>query len=202
MSDKRKETKILGKENAGTDNIDKTTTTMVKAIHKNQNKNKKDHKNDDDYEKPKKKTKTMGGVARMDQDPWEHLGRADYALQRDYLGRAPLFDEKDFQSSFKIPRASYLQLRGHVAALGMEFYESTKPSIDARLLIAVKALVCGVPPFCFRDYISMTQALANECAIQFDKATHQLYQKEFGRLPKSSADIKKFLKAKYNLKIY
>jgi hypothetical protein len=99
------------------------------------------------------------------------------AIQRDYLGIPGSMDRTlmgaDFKLIFRISRRRFQCLMEDFMANQIEFYKC-KPlvngnpvsSIEARILIAIKALAYGVPAYAFRDYFQINLGPGNqECHL-------------------------------------
>jgi Plant transposon protein len=133
--------------------------------------------------------------------PRERVQRYDHegALQcinRDYLGPAPLFADKQFDNMFRISRSRFQRLMEDFGASPISFYTNQVDaykrkgiSMEAKLLLPLKTMAYGVAPHTFRDYFSMSKTMARACCVQFDVAIIQIYENEYLRAP-TKADIK------------
>ena len=112
---------------------------------------------------------------------YDHV-RAYECIMKDYLGPDPLFG-KEFSWYFRISRPMFELLRTDIGGLGLPFYsakvnpihKNPPPSLEAKLLIALKCLAYGVPATAFADYFQMSAQLGTECRLQFDYVIALLY---------------------------
>ena len=137
-------------------------------------------------ESPSIDHRTLPRATRKTYDPAGAL----YCINRDYLGPAPLFDGKEFDTMFRISRSRFEALMQDVGNSGDPFFLTTtdahgRPAatLQARLLLPLKTLAYGVPPHAFRDYFSMSKTMCRECCFEFDRIIQQLHEKEYLRLP-------------------
>ena len=111
------------------------------------------------------------------------------AIHRDYLGRVPLFDGREFDTMFRISKTRFEAIMVEVMLSGEDFY-SDKPdcmgkpsaSIEAKLLLPLKTLAYGVAAHTFRDYFSMSKSLSLQCCRNFSKKMIELYAAEYLRM--------------------
>ena len=111
-------------------------------------------------------------------------------IKRDCTGPQPLFDGREFETMFRVSRRRFEAMIQDVGNSGDSFFLTTNDthnrpaaSLEARLLLPLKTLACGVPPHCFRDYFSMSNSLARECCFEFDRIMKELHEVEHLRLP-------------------
>jgi len=131
--------------------------------------------------------------------------RAQNCIMEDYLGPIPIFNDRQFEVMFRISKSRFERLRQDVAARKHPFYTpeidmhgNQCASLEARLLLPLKSLAYGVPPHCFMDYFQMSETLARECCIMFDKIIPQIYVNEYLRHPTQS-DCKALSKLHQNV---
>jgi hypothetical protein len=114
----------------------------------------------------------------------------------------------DFKLMFRMSRSRFQRLMEDVMARDIKFYkvESTLlkgsvASLEARLLLPLKALAYGVPAYAFRDYFQVSKTFARECCYEFDNVIRMIYQNEFLRLPTAFdlQNITKLHKAKHKV---
>ena len=141
---------------------------------------------------------------RKPKTKWRH-NEALHCIKRDYLGiendqSTPVMTERQFVSHFRISKDRFLKIREEISQEEIPFYQgnkagngSTGASLEARLLLPLKCLAYGVPPHTFQDYFQMSETLARDCCINFDKTIKSLYESEFLRLP-TKEDLKSLLK--------
>ena len=140
----------------------------------------------------------MGG-ARRQRLQFGH-GQALACIQRDYLGPYPLFPDKQFVTMFRLSKTRFQRLMEDIGNANIHFYQATEDgcgrpvaSFEARLMLPLKTLAYGVACHAFRDYFSMSSALARQCCYEFDKAVKSVYEKEYLRLP-TKEDVKAIIK--------
>ena len=111
-------------------------------------------------------------------------------IKRDHTGPQPLFEGREFETMFRVSRRRFEALLQDVGNSGDSFFLTTQDthkrpaaSLEARLLLPLKTLACGVPPHCFRDHFSMSQNLARDCCFEFDRTMKELCEVEYLRLP-------------------
>ena len=123
--------------------------------------------------------------------------RALWCINLDYLGRVPRFDYRQFSRMFRLSRRRFKRLMNDIGRRGIDFCaknvdatKATGASFEARLLLPLKCMACGVPPNVFRDYFQMSDTLARLCCHTFYKTIVDLYTGEYLRMPTES-DLKK-----------
>ena len=143
-------------------------------------------------------------LSRKSKTKWRHAD-ALYCIKRDYLGDpldalTPLMTEKQFVLHFRITRSRFQRLMNDIVSADIHFYKQAKAgdgsvgaSLEAKLLLPLKCLAYGVPPHTFQDYFQMSQTLARDCCINFDRTVKLLYQSEYLRTP-TEEDLKSLLK--------
>ena len=101
---------------------------------------------------------------------------------------------------FRLLRPRFQRLMEDVMAAQIAFYQTKKnlhptqqASLYAKLLLPLKCLAYGVPPYTFIDYFQMSRQYARDCCLAFDKAVKQIYTKEYLCLP-TSTNLKVILK--------
>ena len=122
-------------------------------------------------------------------------------LQYDYLGPKPLFNGREFETMFRVSRSRFQCLMEDIGNSGREFYSRAgkdcfgRPaaSLEAKLLLPLKCLACGVPGHCFMDCFSMSSTMAKDCCNEFHDAIVELHLKEHLRSP-TQEDLKNTLK--------
>ncbi|KAG7336608.1 plant transposon protein [Nitzschia inconspicua] len=134
-----------------------------------------------------------------------------HCIKRDYLGStrggdliSPLLGA-EFQMIFKISRSRFQVLMEDIKASGCRFYQpktnlhaDDQCSLEAKLLLPIKTLACGVPCHTFIDYFQMSRQYARECCLQFDIVMKQLYAKEYLRFP-TADDLQSIIKLHKNV---
>ncbi|KAG7366562.1 plant transposon protein [Nitzschia inconspicua] len=129
------------------------------------------------------------------------------AINRDYLSAGALFG-KEFEHMFRISKSRFERLRTDVMNANIPFYTTTRTisgksvaSLEARLLLPLKAYAYGVPPHCFADYFQMSFNFTSECCKHFDLTIFTVYKEEYLRLP-TAEDLKSIValhKAKHKV---
>ena len=134
-------------------------------------------------------------LPRSSRKDYDHVGAAAN-IQRDYLGPHPLFDDRQFETMFRISKSRFQRFMEDIGASENPFYLNRMnpngtegASFEARLLLPLKSLAYGVPPHTFRDYFSMSEQMARDCCHQFDLVVKKLYTEEYLRLP-TRTDLK------------
>ena len=91
-------------------------------------------------------------LPRLQKKECEHQ-RAYQCIIRDYLGPEPLFDGREFQTSFRISRRRFQRLLEDVGNSRIDFYSGNPDcfgykgaSLEAGLLLPLKCMAYGVPP--------------------------------------------------------
>ena len=122
--------------------------------------------------------------------------RALYCIRSDYLGRIPRFNDRQFETMFRLSRSRFQRLMFDVGRKGIKFYTDnvdgtgdTGASFEARLLLPLRCMAYGVPPHCFRDYFQMLETLAKTCCYRFYETIVRIYVGEYLRLP-TAEDLK------------
>ena len=126
--------------------------------------------------------------------------RAQKCIMEDYLGPDPLFG-KEFPLMFRLSRGRFQVLMEDVMSNpNLKFfhhktnlYGQKVASLEAKLMLPLKALAYGVPAHAFCDYFQMSGRQAVRCCLEFDRAIKELYQHEYLRVP-TVADIKEIVK--------
>jgi Plant transposon protein len=112
--------------------------------------------------------------------------RAKDMVYEHYLGPDPLYGSQ-FKLQFRVSLSTFQHIFEQVMHSGNQFYVSeyngTRASMEARLLLPLKALAYGVPSYAFMDYFHMSQTLADKCCEQFDQIMIELFGHEFLRFP-------------------
>jgi hypothetical protein len=119
-------------------------------------------------------------------------------ISRDHLGDRPLFG-KDFEMYFRLSRTRVqmiLEDLGRWSDIN-PFYKSFRrdmfgrigASLEAKVLLPLKALAYGVAPHCFGDYFQISKPMAIECYKQFLFAISHLYLDKYLALP-TPADLR------------
>jgi len=121
-------------------------------------------------------------------------------INQHYLQEGSLFNGKEFEIMFRISRQRFQRLLEDIGATRHPFYTNIVDvtgkvgvSFEARLLLPLKTMAYGVPPHCFRDYFEMSETMARECCVIFDKTIRDLYAPEYLRHP-TSDDVKSISK--------
>jgi hypothetical protein len=134
-------------------------------------------------------------LPRSGRTYYDHAG-AVACMMRDYLGPVPLFADRQFDVMFRLSRSRFQRLLEDVGNSGNSFFLAKKDlakrpvaSLEARLLLPLKTLAYGVASHAFRDYFQMSETLARDCCLEFDKAIKSLCQAECLRLP-TAEDLK------------
>jgi hypothetical protein len=146
----------------------------------------------------KRKTVDHRSLPRKKRTIFKHQ-RAKKCIVEDYLSPDSLFG-KDFALMFRISRPRFQRLMEDVKAQKLAFYDTTidrhgnpASSLEAKLLLPLKALAYGVTPNAFRDYFQMSQTSAAICCTEFDNAIKACYMQEYLRLP-TKQDLRGILK--------
>ena len=139
-------------------------------------------------------------LPRKKKTKWRH-SEALQCIKRDYFGcdsipDSPLFRKADFVMMFRVSKTRVeLMMRAFMEAQ-IPFYNRKKdcfgndvPSLEARILLPLKTLAYGVPPYAFSDYFQMSKTMARKCCVEFDSALMKVYEAEYLRLP-TTEDIK------------
>ena len=116
--------------------------------------------------------------------------RALYCIRSDYLGRIPRFNDRQFESMFRLSRSRFQRLMFDVGNEDIKFYTDNMDgtgvigsSFEARLLLPLKCMAYGVPPHTFRDYFQMSETLAKTCCYRFYETIVDIYLGEYLRMP-------------------
>jgi len=126
--------------------------------------------------------------------------RALMCIQSDYLQPDSLIGS-EFHQHFRISRTRFqCILEDIMNSRGNAFFKTTHnangdvvASIEARLLLPLKAYSYGVTPRAFKDYFQMSDKLASECCKKFNKVIIKLYAKEYLRKP-TTTDVQSIVK--------
>eukprot|EP00529_Nitzschia_sp_RCC80_P001997 CAMPEP_0113510844 /NCGR_PEP_ID=MMETSP0014_2-20120614/38362_1 /TAXON_ID=2857 /ORGANISM="Nitzschia sp." /LENGTH=240 /DNA_ID=CAMNT_0000406841 /DNA_START=27 /DNA_END=746 /DNA_ORIENTATION=+ /assembly_acc=CAM_ASM_000159 len=116
-----------------------------------------------------------------DPRSFDHAGALE-RINEDYLGPDPTYRDKDFKSSFKIPRTSFQRLKDDVLKSNIPFYQEsdikTNPSVEAKLLLPLKTCGYGISFIAFTDYFGMSLHQAHEACKEFEVTLLKLYVPE------------------------
>ena len=95
--------------------------------------------------------------------------RARISVQEDWMGPVPIFDDKQFERTFRIRRSMVDYLLGHLVR-NDTFWTTTidscnRKSIDPHVkFVAAQKLICyGVSYSAFKDYLQMGESTARLC---------------------------------------
>jgi len=104
---------------------------------------------------------------------------AKVAVQKDYLGPVPIFDDKQFKRIFCVSKAVYETIRAAVRTYPFFSTNETdccgQPTIglDVKILMALEVNAYGVAANAFRDYYQMGESTAHKCCDSFNEAITQ-----------------------------
>lgn len=93
--------------------------------------------------------------------------RAKKCIFQDYVGPNPLFNGREFEEMFRISRPRFEKI-AQLLAHSNKFYQTVKKdavgregaTTQAKIMIALKSLGFGVPPYSFRDYFQMSKSMS------------------------------------------
>ena len=113
-------------------------------------------------------------LPRGGRTEFDHAG-ALHCMNRDYLGPKPKFADRQFDVIFRVSRRRFQRLLEDFGGSGIPFFvvkqtANGKPaaSLEARLLLPLKTLFCGVPTRCFSDCFQMSMTVARDCCCALD----------------------------------
>ncbi|KAG7369994.1 plant transposon protein [Nitzschia inconspicua] len=119
-----------------------------------------------------------------------------------------LITTENGKGPYWLPSDRFERLRTDVMNANIPFYTTTRTisgksvaSLEARLLLPLKAYAYGVPPHCFADYFQMSFNFTSECCKHFDLTIFTVYKEEYLRLP-TAEDLKSIValhKAKHKV---
>ncbi len=129
--------------------------------------------------------------------------RASKCILADYLGPGSTFNGKEFEMMFRVSTARFERMLFAIKRNNNSFYQHQRGTVgqtrnatvsfEARLLLPLKCLAYGVPPYTFADYFQMSKSMARECIKKFNLVMKEVYAKEYLRLP-TRADLKSITK--------
>jgi hypothetical protein len=126
----------------------------------------------------------------------KNFARAALAVEEDYYGPSPLFNDRQFERVFRVTRAIADSLLTGVAAANPFFRQTEdaigKPSIcpKVKLLMALKLLAYGVSPSAFVDYFQMGEETGRRCLYfltEYIASDEELQQRYLRRMNRSDA---------------
>jgi hypothetical protein len=124
-----------------------------------------------------------------------------FCIGRDYFGipgdlTTPIFKDRSFEMMFRVSRSRVQRIFEDVMHAGHPFYASQVDatgkkgaSLEAKVLLPLKAFTYGVAPHAFSDYFQMSKALAAKCCDEFADMVQSLYCEEYLRVP-DAVDLK------------
>jgi Plant transposon protein len=119
-----------------------------------------------------------GARKKRKYNPW-NWERARLAVQEDYYGPNPHFDDRQFQRCFRITRQHADLILNEIASSDPFFrqrYDATGiPTIcpKVKMLMGLKQLAYGVSNNAFNDYFQMGDSTGIECFKKLVKGIHQ-----------------------------
>lgn len=127
---------------------------------------------------------------------WDH-NRARMCVHADYMGPTPLFNDRQFERTFRVTRQVADKIHQVASDMDPFFRDGVdaagKPSISSqvKLLMGLKILAYGVSPSAFIDYFQMGESTGQLCFKRLTHVvSHSTVLKEMFRRPMTRDDAK------------
>ena len=124
---------------------------------------------------------------------------AFYCIQRDYFGipgdlTTPIFKDRTFEMMLRLSRSRVQRIFEDIMNTNPHpFYANSTDaagkkgaSLEAKVVLPLKALAYGVPPHAYTDYFQMSKGIAAKSCDEFAATMKRLYDEEYLRVPDST----------------